>query len=96
MLCLCIEFIHSMTGVAMVDCVIVIVYILHVWGPLELQLFFHSTMGYQKKATVTVCSWNLMVECNINKFFSNLKNRIEIGCQKSTQTSQRSKKYGKK
>ena len=26
-------------GVAMVDCVIVIVYTLHVWGPLEVQLF---------------------------------------------------------
>ena len=26
-------------GVAMVDCVIVIVYTLHVWGPSELQLF---------------------------------------------------------
>ena len=30
-------------GVAMVDCVIVIVYTLHVWGPLELQLFLLCT-----------------------------------------------------
>ena len=42
-------------GVAMVDCVIVIVYTLHVWGPLELQLFY-STLGYQEKATETICS----------------------------------------
>ena len=27
-------------GVAMVDCVILVVYILHVWGPLDIQLFF--------------------------------------------------------
>ena len=27
-------------GVAMVDCVILIVYTLHVWVPLELQMFF--------------------------------------------------------
>ena len=48
-------------GLAIVDCVIVIVYTLHVWGPLELQLFY-STLGYQEKATETICSWNLMVE----------------------------------
>ena len=48
-------------GVAMVDCVIVIVYTLHVWGLLEVQLFY-STLGYQEKATETICSWNLMVE----------------------------------
>ena len=33
---------HDM-GVAMVDCVILVVYILHVWGPLDLQLFFIVT-----------------------------------------------------
>ena len=50
-------------GVAMVDCVIVIiVYTLHVWGPLEVQLFIVHTLGYQEKATETICSWNLMVE----------------------------------
>ena len=40
-LCLCMVPMHSYydMGVAMVDCVIVIVYTLHVWGPLELQLF---------------------------------------------------------
>ena len=42
-------------GVAMVDCVIAIVYTLQVWGPLELQLFY-STLGYQEKATETICS----------------------------------------
>ena len=36
-LCLCMVLIHIMTlAVAMVDCAIVIVYTLHVWGPLEL------------------------------------------------------------
>ena len=30
---------HYDMGVAMIDCVIVIVYTLHVWGPLEVQLF---------------------------------------------------------
>ena len=45
-------------GVVMVNCVIVIAYTLHVWGPLEL----YSTLGYQEKATETICSWNLMVE----------------------------------
>ena len=41
MLCLCMVPMHSYydMGVAMVDCVIVIVYTLHVWGPLEVQLF---------------------------------------------------------
>ena len=42
-------------GVAKVDCVFVIVYTLHVWGPSELQLFY-STLGYQEKATETICS----------------------------------------
>ena len=42
-------------GVAMVDCVIVITYILHFWGPLELQLFY-SILGCQEKATETICS----------------------------------------
>ena len=38
----CMEFIHIMTYVVvvMVDCVMVIVYTLHVWDLLELQLFF--------------------------------------------------------
>ena len=43
-------------GVAMIDCVIVIVYTLHVWGPLQLQLFIVHCMGYQEKATETTCS----------------------------------------
>ena len=42
-------------GVAMVDCVIVTVYTLHVWGPLELELCY-STLGYQEKTTETICS----------------------------------------
>ena len=37
------------------------VYTLHVLGPLELQLFY-TTLGYQEKATETICSWNLTVE----------------------------------
>ena len=37
--------------VAMVDCVTV-----------ALELYFYSTMGYQEKATETICSWNSMVE----------------------------------
>ena len=49
-------------GVTMVDCFILIAHTLHVWGPLELQLFC-STLGYQEKAKETICSWNLMVEC---------------------------------
>ena len=40
-------------GVAMVDSVIVIAYTLHVWGRLELQLFY-STLGFQEKATETI------------------------------------------
>ena len=42
-------------GVAMVDCVTVIV---DVWGPLEPHLVY----SYQEKATETICSWNLMVK----------------------------------
>ena len=43
-------------GVVMFDCVIVVVYVLHVClGPLELQLFY-NTLGYQEKATETICS----------------------------------------
>ena len=38
MLCVPMHSYYDM-GVAMVDCVIVIVYTLHVWGPLEVQLF---------------------------------------------------------
>ena len=56
-LCLCVAHSYYDIGVALVDCVIVIVYTLHVWGPFEL---FYSTLGYQEKAIVT--TWNLMVE----------------------------------
>ena len=47
-LCLCMVLIHNYydMGVAMVDYVIVITCTLHVWGPLELQLF----KGTQEKA----------------------------------------------
>ena len=43
-------------GVAMVDCVIVIVYTLHVWGPLELQLFY-STLGYHAMAATNQANY---------------------------------------
>ena len=36
-------------GVAMVDCVIVIIYTLHVWGPLELQLFIVHWHGLSRE-----------------------------------------------
>ena len=42
-------------SVAIVDYVIVIVYTLHVWGTLELQLYY-GTLGYHEKATETTCS----------------------------------------
>ena len=35
-LCLCCTCSYYDMGEAMIDCVIVIVYVLHVWGPLEL------------------------------------------------------------
>ena len=35
-------------GVIIADCVIVIVYTLHVWGPLELQLFYSNSWVIKK------------------------------------------------
>ena len=61
---LCIVPMHSYydMGEAMVDCVIVIVYTLHVSLGSFRTSTFYSALGYQEKATETICSLHLMVE----------------------------------
>ena len=41
-------------GVAMVDCVVVIVYTLHVWGPLEVQLFMVIKRRQQRQFALEI------------------------------------------
>ena len=44
-------------GVAMIDCVFVIDYTLHVWAIRSLRtlIVLYSTLGYLEKATETIC-----------------------------------------